>query len=218
MTNDENRTATLRALISAFVFRHSFDIRHSDFVIFTAGSLAVCWLGMTNSRPRITLVGLIIQFTKRKNGGALLRCVRADGSTTWQRQDDNRAAFFPLHDLTHYAVETELGFSHGFYGLIADGWDIANTIGKSARGPLPDEAIEVEYIVGSLGAERAGDSSCTAEEFNQLAATFAKTTGLPEPRQLTDGDLTSVRSRIAELCAQWRNLEPGATLELAFPL
>jgi hypothetical protein len=160
---------------------------------------------------------LILQFTKRKDGGALLRCIRADGSATWQRQDDNRAAFFPLHDLTHYAAETELGFGRGFYGLIADGWAIADTTGKSARGPLPDEAIEVEYIVGSLDAERAGESVCTAEEFNQIASVFAKTRGRPEPRRLTDAELTKVRSRIDELFRRWRALPKGATLELTFP-
>jgi hypothetical protein len=160
---------------------------------------------------------LILQFTKRKDGGALLRCIRADDSTTWQRQDDNRAAFLPLHDLTHYAVETELGFGCGFYGLVADGWEIADTTGKGASGPLPDEAIEVEYIVGSLGAERTGASACTAKEFNQLASAFAKTRGRPEPRPLTDAELTRVRSRIHELFTRWRALPPGATLELAFP-
>ena len=161
---------------------------------------------------------LILQSTKRKDGGALLRCVRADGSATWQRQDNNRAAFFPLHDLTHYAVETELGFDRGFYGLIADGWEIADTTGKGARGPLPDEAIEVEYIVGLLSAERSGDSACAAEEFNYLAAAFAKIRGRPEPRPLTDAELTRVRSRIDELFTRWSALPPGATLELTFPL
>jgi hypothetical protein len=160
---------------------------------------------------------LILQFTKGKDGGVLLRCIRADGSATWQRQGDNRAAFFPLHDLTHYAVETELGFGRGFYGLIANGWEIADTTGKGARGPLPDEAIEVEYIVGSLGAERASDSACTAEEFNDLASAFAKTRGRPEPRTLKDPELTRVRSRIDELFTLWRALPGGATLELTFP-
>ncbi|MEN3371111.1 MAG: hypothetical protein V7609_3254 [Verrucomicrobiota bacterium] len=158
-----------------------------------------------------------IQFTKRKDGGALLRCVRADGSTTWQRQDDNRAAFFPLHDLTHYAVEIELGFNLGFYGLIAAGWEIADTTGKGARGPLPNEAIEVEYIVGALGAERSGGAISTAEEFNQLAATFAHARGMPRPRALTDEELARVRARIDELFVKWRTLPPGATLELVFP-
>ncbi len=161
---------------------------------------------------------MILQFTKRKDGGALLRCIRADDSATWQRQDDNRAAFFPLHDLTHYAVETELGFRHGFFGLIADGWEIEETTGKGARGPLPDEAIEVEYIVGSLGAERAGGSACTAEEFNHLALAFAKTRGRLGPRPLTDPALDRVRSRIDELILRWRALPAGATIELAFPL
>ena len=159
-----------------------------------------------------------IQFTKRKDGGALLRCVRDDGSATWQRQDDQRAAFFPLHDLTHYAVETELGFAHGFYGLIAAGWEIADTTGKGARGLLPAEAIEVEYLVAAFSAERAGGSAATAAEFNELATTFANAKGMPPPRRLTDQDLAKVRTRFDELAMKWRALSPGATLELAFAL
>jgi hypothetical protein len=122
-----------------------------------------------------------------------------------------------LHDLVHYAVETEIGFGCGFYGLIADGWDIADTTGKGARGRLPDEAIEVEYIVGSLGTERTRASACTADEFNHLAVAFAKTRGRPNPRPLTDAELTRIRSRIDELFGRWRALPPGATLELTFP-
>lgn len=102
---------------------------------------------------------LIIRFTKRPDGAVVLKCVRADGSTTWQRVDDNHAAFFPLHDLTHYAVETELAFRRGFFGLLAEGWDIAETTGKTGRGPLPNEALEVEYLVSAFAAERAGRES-----------------------------------------------------------
>jgi hypothetical protein len=161
---------------------------------------------------------LVLRFTKRIDGSALLRCVRADGSETWQKQQGNHAVFFPLHDLTHYAVEAELGFRHGFYGLIAAGWEIADTTGKTARGPLPNEAIEVEYIVSAFAAERAGGVASTAEDFNQLAATFANARGMPLPRQLTDEGLAKVRSRFDELAAKWRSLPPGATLELIFPL
>lgn len=160
---------------------------------------------------------LKIQFTKRKDGGALLKCIRADGSATWQKQEGNHAIFFPVHDLTHYAVETELSFSRGFYGLIAAGWDIEETTGKTVRGPLPHEAIEVEYIVSALAAERASGAVSTAEEFNQLANTFAGAKGLPQPRPLTEMDLRRVRSRMDELFLRWRTLPPGDTLELAFP-
>ena len=127
-------------------------------------------------------------------------------------------AFFPVHDLTHYAVETELEFARGFYGLIAAGWDIADTTGKGARGPLPDEAIEVEYIVSAFSAERAGGTAATAAEFNELATTFANAKGMPPPRRLTDEDLAKIRSRFDELAMKWRGLSRGATLELAFAL
>ena len=159
---------------------------------------------------------MIIQFTKRTDGGAVLKCIRADGSTTWQRQADDHATFFPLHDLTHYAVETELGFRRGFYGLIADGWDIGETTGKSARGPLPDEALEAEYFVSAFAAERAGGVATSAGEFNQLAATFAQTRGMLPPRSLSDEELTKVRSRFDELAAKWRAMPTGETLELTF--
>jgi hypothetical protein len=193
MTNDECSSLALQ-----FVIRHStFVTRHLPW------SVHVCCLK--------------IQFTRRTDGTALLRCVRDDGSEAWQKQQGAHAAFFPLHDLTHYAVETQLGFSRGFYGLIADGWEIAETTGKEGRGPLPDEAIEVEYIVSVLGAERTGDTRSTAQEFNHLALTFATMKGWPEPRPLTDAELGRVRSRMAELFARWNALPPGGTLELTFP-
>ena len=147
----------------------------------------------------------------------VLRCVRADGSITWQRNDDQNARFFPLHDLTHYAVETELSFPRGFFGLIAEGWNIEETTGKTARGALPNEALEVEYLVSAFSAERAGGAIASAAEFNQLAATFASAKGMPPPRLLSDEDLARVRARFDELAVSWRALAPGQALELVFP-
>src|SRR5206468_12372578 len=48
---------------------------------------------------------LRVQFTKRKDGSVVLRCVRKDGSATWQRHDKH-ATFFSYHDLSHFVVET----------------------------------------------------------------------------------------------------------------
>ena len=159
---------------------------------------------------------MIIEFTKRKDGNTVLRCVRDDGSVTWQRNESQRALFFPAHDLMHYAVETELRFERGFYGLIAEGWDIAETTGTTARGRLPNETLEVEYLVSAFSAERASGTSTTAGEFNQLAATFAQGKITPQPRQLSDEELLRVRSRFDELTTKWRALPPGATLKVGF--
>lgn len=157
---------------------------------------------------------LLIQITKRSDGGGVLRCIRTDGSVTWQKQESRHAAFFALHDLTHFAVESTLGFKRGFFGLVAEGWEIEETTGKRARGPLPDEAKQVEYIVGSLDSERAAGAIWTAEDFNQQAAIHAKSAGTAQPRRLTDEELARVRARTAELFGEWRSVEPGKTLEL----
>ncbi|HEX4630452.1 MAG TPA: hypothetical protein VH188_05760 [Chthoniobacterales bacterium] len=160
---------------------------------------------------------MIIEFAKQKDGSAVLRCTRDDGSVSWQKQEGKYAAFFPLHDLMHYAVETELEFRRGFYGLIAEGWDIAETTGKTPRGALPNETLEVEYLVSAFSAERASGDTATAAEFNQLATTFAQAKGMPEAHQLSDQELRSVRSRFDELATRWRALPADAAIQLTFP-
>src|SRR5260370_27935721 len=105
---------------------------------------------------RRTILGAVmrrIEIAKQADGNGVLRGIRQDGSITWQKQT-RHAAYFALHDLTHYAVETSLHYGRGFFGLIAEGWDIEDTTGKGSRGPLPEEAVEVEKIVGLFDSER----------------------------------------------------------------
>jgi len=150
-----------------------------------------------------------VQITKKADGSGVLRCVRADGSVTWQKQTDRHAAYFALHDLTHFAVETTLGFRRGFFGLISEGWDIEDTSGKGARGPLPPEAGEAELIVGLFSAERAGGVIWTVDEFHESAAMVGA-------RQLSFDEIVRVKKKRSELFQQWFAIEPGATLELQF--
>ena len=159
---------------------------------------------------------LTVHLTKQAAGGAVISCVRADGSVTWQRHQGRQAAFFPLHDLTHFAVESELGFRNGFYGLLAEGWNMDETGGKGARGPLPDEAIAVEHLVGMLDLERASGATWTAADFNMRASEFATSGGRSAPRAITESELARVRSLVRTLFERWNSLVPGGALVLAF--
>ena len=152
-----------------------------------------------------------VQITKKSDGSGVLRCVRADGSAAWQKQTDRHAAFFALHDLTHFAVETALGYRRGFFGLIAMGWEIEDTTGKGSRGPLPPEAGEVEGIVGLFDAERASGVIWTVDEFNEFGA-------MSGARPLTADEIARVKKKRSELFQQWSAVEPGATLELQFEI
>ena len=149
---------------------------------------------------------LMIEIAKRPDGAGVLVCTRADGSQTWQKQKTTTAAHFALHDLTHYAVETTLGYKRGFFGLIAEGWEIKDTSGKFARGRLPEEAVEIETIVGLFDRERGGSGlQWTAEEF-----------AVYSPRPLTEEQLRAVRELRQRLFSQWSEVAVGAKLELAF--
>ena len=164
---------------------------------------------------------LTIRLAKHADGGATLTCIRPDGSSTWQRQRGAQAAFFPRHDLTHYAVETVLGHRRGFYGLVADGWDLGDFGAPWPRGPLPPDLDPAELLVAFLDAERAsipgGASPLTAAELSAQAADFyrARALGAPPPA-VTDEQLAAIRVRMAELFARWDALPTGDVLELQF--
>src|ERR1700737_2708676 len=91
---------------------------------------------------------IVIRIKKGRDGRTPRGCTRADGTTTWQRQEGAQATFFPKHDLTHYAVETALGHREGFYGLVSAGWDFSDFGSPWPRGRLPVEASISEMIVG----------------------------------------------------------------------
>lgn len=147
---------------------------------------------------------LQIEIVKRADGVGVLRCTREDGSVTWQKQVKH-SAHFALHDLTHYAVETALGYRRGFFGLIAEGWDVDDTTGKGARGPLPAEAGEVEQIVGLFDSERGSGMLWTVEEFNESA-----------PRALAGAEIGNVRALRGKLFQQWSEIPAGQKLKLKF--
>jgi len=161
---------------------------------------------------------LKIRFKRHPDGSASLTCVRSDGSTTWQRQQGSYGQVFPPHDLTHYAVETTLGYRRGFYGLIADGWNIEDFAKPWPNGPIPEEAREVEMIVGFFDTERRSFARMTEAEFNDHADRFvaANRSSLGTAPHLTAEQIESVRRCRADLFTRWGQLAPGEALELEF--
>jgi hypothetical protein len=159
---------------------------------------------------------VVIRIKKDRDGRTALSCTRADGTTTWQRQEGGQAAFFPRHDLTHYAVETALGRADGFYGLVAAGWDLSDFGTPWPRGRLPLAANISEMIVGFFDLERSTGERGTAEDLNQIVREFCAANGLPRERQLTEEDVATIRAKRAELFARWDAVEAGHALEVVF--
>jgi len=161
-------------------------------------------------------VPMVIRIKKGTDGRVSLSCTRADGTTTWQRQEGAQANFFPRHDLTHYAVEVVLGQRRGFYGLVAAGWDLSDFGTPWPRGKLPKDANLVEMIVGFFDRERASGEMGTAEELNAQLATYCEENERSALEKFTEDDLSRVRQKRGELFAQWESVRSGDALELLF--
>ncbi|HEY3279823.1 MAG TPA: hypothetical protein VGJ83_04865 [Gemmatimonadales bacterium] len=91
---------------------------------------------------------MIIELKKGRDGPANLACVRADGSRTWAREHP----FFPVHDLTHCAVESVFGFTEAFFGLVAAG----RSIDATGTAALPVEAHRPPRVAGVPARHRRG--------------------------------------------------------------
>lgn len=159
---------------------------------------------------------IVIRIKKGKDGRTALSCLRGDGSTTWQRQEGGQAAFFPRHDLTHYAVESTLGLRQGFFGLVAEGWNFSDFGSPWRRGPLPIEAVISELIVGFLDSERITDERRPVEEINERIAERYVENDLPARLPISEEELEKVRQRRGELFVRWDAVKPGDALEISF--
>ena len=155
---------------------------------------------------------LLLQFKKKADGSSVLHCLRPDGSATWQRR---QGPFFALHDLAHFAVETTLGLRYGFFGMLAEGWNLTDFGTPWPRGPIPDYAREdamlAESLAGFLDTERALGVEHSAADFNDK---FAADHALE--RKLTEAELSQIRTKNAALIAQWIALPIGEALEFSF--
>ena len=160
---------------------------------------------------------LLIRIKKKSDGSAALSAVRADGTTTWQRQEGQLGRFFPLHDLTHYAVETTLGFRRAFFGLLAEGWDLSDFGKTSSKNLQLGEAGLAEVIVGFFDLERATGIVETADALGDRIRSYYGDRGLACPEcSITQDQVARIRERRAELFASWRALPAGQAIQLPF--
>jgi hypothetical protein len=155
---------------------------------------------------------LKIRLTKGRDGPSTIACTRPDGTSTWMRVQD----FFPLHDLTHYAVESTLGLDRAFYGLILSGWNITDFGLPGAASRTPAEAVHAEHFVSILQREFFSRDLKSVDEFNDEMAAFSNGMGPTLARTVTEEELTEMRAKVHELSNRWRSLVPGESMEVEF--
>jgi hypothetical protein len=121
------------------------------------------------------------------------------------------------HDLLHFALETEAGLLQSFYGLLAAGRRLSETMPESTaqgvRFPIA-EAQLTERIVGPLTAVVQDKISPRA----LLAGIRQLQEAHGEPMQdwLTEELIQRTAARFRRLHGQWKSTAFGQTMQLRF--
>jgi hypothetical protein len=155
-----------------------------------------------------------IRFAKsKKNHAVTLNCLRDNGSCTWQASSD----YFARHDLIHYAVETTLGYTQAFLGLVAQGKDLDQFGTKNGvRDVYTTEEAWAEGLVGLLQWPAVtGGPALNDDDFFAMLVKSCEDNGCPVPR-ITSEQVAHIREKVRVLHQQWDKLPAGETLELLF--
>ena len=155
-----------------------------------------------------------IRLKKGRDGPDSLACVREDGTSTWKRLQRGIA----FHDLTHYAVESELEIRDGFYGLLESGWSFEKFEDAEERSLIPPGAMWIEFLVNQFMTEATGGEFYDEDTFHEHLVRSTEKIRFAIPRKLDAETLARVRGRIVEVIGRWRSLPVGETLELPFEL
>jgi hypothetical protein len=177
---------------------------------------------------------LILRFKKKADADCVLTFVRADGSHSSQPIGAH-SGFGPVHDLSHYVVESILGLSQGFLGLCAGGWTFEDFEVKGSTRRLPPEAIVAEVTAGELSRFEmmgetpsleefnwaVGEAACGRKGGNRMADAAAGQAierwraGVDLP-VVTAAQFEDIRRALHWLWARWNETPVGGTLELTF--
>jgi hypothetical protein len=159
---------------------------------------------------------LIFELKKRADAKAQLVLVREDGTRTMGTVGPAEG-FGPVHDLTHFAIESTLALDEGFLGMCASGWEIADFEVKGTAARLPREAIFAEVAAGELSRQLMMRQVSSLEDFLWAVDLTLKRQGDGFARpEVTQAQFDAIHERIADEWRKWRDLAPNGTLQLIY--
>jgi hypothetical protein len=156
---------------------------------------------------------MLICLTRLTNERHRLELVRDDGSRE-ARELETRSAL--LHDLVHYAVETEAGLRASFYGRLARGESYEALTAEPSGGP---EALQTEGVVARIQGIAKSDTwaNVEPERFAESLTAGFRALGYEPPVWLSGDLIVRVRERLRRVQGQWRATPFHQTLVLEFP-
>jgi hypothetical protein len=151
-----------------------------------------------------------ILFHKTSDERHVLEIVRPDGRR--ESEDCETRSYF-VHDLLHYAVESEARLTSGFWGNLGKGKTLADMNDRTgqAMAAASAEMAVIERLVGSLSGAVKGRS---AKEMVAALEMGAQALGTTNPAWLTEAFVLAVQERMRKLLGHWKATPYGGVMEL----
>jgi hypothetical protein len=155
-----------------------------------------------------------LEFVKNEGKPHVIRYYRDNGTQTWMQADD----FFIRHDLSHFAIESTLGYTTAFYGMINAGTELSDFTNKQKRDALSftREAMLAETTANLFLMDLMQGR---VNNFNKVQQEAMKTS-VPSisPVSMNEEQINAVRNALRQLISQWENLPAGQMLLLDISL
>ena len=155
--------------------------------------------------------GLILRFTRISPTHHRFEYRRADGTG---EAIEMETASLLVHDLLHYAVESEAQLRGSFYGILGKigGYEELSVAGGAALG---GESAITERVVGALTVAMQ-EEDLDPDALAAAAAAYLAIYDERAPRWFTAAFVAVVCERMHQLTGRWNELPFGQTMELVF--
>lgn len=153
---------------------------------------------------------LRIRLTRLSNDRHRLEAIRPNGEVEMLELETRSGL---VHDLVHFALESEAGLKNSFYGQLARGVGYDS---MASSGPDTPEGVKTEMVVGVLQGPIKGEVDPAA--FVENLRTIWASLGREPPDWLTPDVIAGAVRRFRAIYGRWRATPFGETLELEFQL
>jgi hypothetical protein len=159
------------------------------------------------------LAAVRILLHKTSDERHVLEIVRPDGR---REREVCETRSLLVHDLLHYAVESEARLAGGFWGNLGRGKTLTDMNDRTGRA-MADAGAEMTVIERLVGALSGAVKGRSAEEMVTALARYAEALGTTNPDWLTEPFVLAVQERMKKLLGQWKATPYGGTMDLEWP-
>jgi hypothetical protein len=151
-----------------------------------------------------------ISFRKISDGRHALELMRDDGTVDCVECETRS---YLVHDLLHYAVESEAELQTGFWGHLAGGKTLAEMSDRTGASMAreSDAMAAIERLIGALTAATKG---VEAEQVARGVSAYLVALNVAQPDWLDAEFVRAVQERMRKLRAHWKATPYGEVMVL----